>query len=116
MKNTRNSSFELLRIILILMIMVEHGNMWFFGAVYNTELEYLAKCSVQSVCIGSVNAFVLMSGWFGIRRSFDKIGDLLFIMLYCTIPLLFAEHRIKPAATFLVGFNRWGVQICVWRQ
>lgn len=72
------------------MIMVEHGNMWFVGSGYHTELEHLAKCTMQSVCIGSVNAFVLISGWFGIRGSFGKIGDLMFTLFFCTIPLLIA--------------------------
>ncbi len=88
MTSTRNSSFELLRIILIIMILVEHGNMWFIGGGYSSDAEHLAKCIVESVCIGSVNAFVLISGWFGIRSGLKKIGALVFMLLFCTIPLL----------------------------
>ncbi len=88
MKNARNSSFELLRIILILMILIEHGNMWFIGSGYQSNLEHIAKCLVESVCIGSVNVFVMISGWFGIRSSLGKIGDLVFMILFCTLPLL----------------------------
>lgn len=85
---TRNSSFELLRIILIIMILVEHGNMWFVGSGFTSESEHLAKCVVESVCIGSVNAFVLISGWFGIRRGLQKAPSLIFMLLFCTVPLL----------------------------
>lgn len=85
---TRNSSFELLRIILIIMILVEHGNMWFVGSGFTSESEHLAKCIVESVCIGSVNAFVLISGWFGIRRGLQKAPSLIFMLLFCTVPLL----------------------------
>lgn len=88
MTPTRNSSFELLRIILIIMILVEHGNMWFIGGGYSSEAEHLAKCIVESMCIGSVNAFVLISGWFGIRSGLKKIGALVFMLVFCTIPLL----------------------------
>lgn len=88
MTPTRNSSFELLRIILIIMILVEHGNMWFVGGGYSSEAEHLAKCIVESVCIGSVNAFVLISGWFGIRSGLKKIGALAFMLFFCTVPLL----------------------------
>lgn len=62
--------------------------MWFIGSGYTSEAEHLVKCIVQSVCIGSVNAFVLISGWFGIRSGLNKIGDLVFMLLFCTIPLL----------------------------
>lgn len=88
MTPTRNSSFELLRIILIIMILVEHGNMWFIGGGYSSGAEHLAKCIVESMCIGSVNAFVLISGWFGIRSGLKKIGALVFMLVFCTIPLL----------------------------
>lgn len=90
MKAIRDSSFELLRIILIIMILVEHGNLWFIGSGYESEAEHWAKCIVESICIGSVNAFVLISGWFGIRSGLKKIGDLTFMLLFCTIPLLAA--------------------------
>lgn len=88
MTQTRNSSFELLRIILIIMILVEHGNMWFIGGGYSSEAEHLAKCIVESMCIGSVNAFVLISGWFGIRSGLKKIVALAFMLFFCTVPLL----------------------------
>lgn len=88
MTPTRNSSFELLRIILIIMILVEHGNMWFIGGGYSSEAEHLAKCIVESMCIGSVNAFVLISGWFGIRSGLKKIVALAFMLFFCTVPLL----------------------------
>ncbi len=90
MSSTRNSSFELLRIILLIMILVEHGNMWFIGGGYHSDWEHWAKCIVESVCIGSVNAFVLISGWFGIRSDLKKIGKLVFMLLFCTVPLLVA--------------------------
>ena len=95
LKARRNSSFELLRIILILMILVEHGNMWFVGGGYSSESEHFAKAFIESLCIGSVNAFVLISGWFGIRSGLKKIGDLAFMVLFCTIPLLVVALALK---------------------
>ena len=70
------------------MILVEHGNMWFVGSGFTSESEHLAKCIVESVCIGSVNAFVLISGWFGINSGLRKIPALAFMLLFCTVPLL----------------------------
>lgn len=97
----RNSSFELLRIILIIMILIEHGNMWFVGSGYTSEWEHLAKCTVESVCIGSVDAFVLISGWFGINSGLKKVPSLTFTLLFCTVPLLILAlilGRISSAA------------------
>lgn len=88
MKAVRNSSFELLRIIMILMILIEHGNMWYIGSGYASIAEHWAKCIIESICIGAVNGFVLISGWFGIKSKLTKIGDLMFMVLFCTIPLL----------------------------
>lgn len=62
--------------------------MWFIGSGYTSEAEHIAKCIVETVCIGSVNAFVLISGWFGIRSGMSKIGDLAFMISFCTLPLL----------------------------
>ncbi len=95
MKGTRNSSFELLRIMLILMILVEHGNMWFIGAGYQSVAEHWGKCIVQSLCIGAVNGFVLISGWFGIKNGLSKIMPLIFMILFCTVPLLIVALLLK---------------------
>lgn len=62
--------------------------MWFIGGGYSSEAEHLAKCIVESMCIGSVNAFVLISGWFGIRSGLKKIVALAFMLFFCTVPLL----------------------------
>ena len=62
--------------------------MWFIGGGYSSEAEHLAKCIVESMCIGSVNAFVLISGWFGIRSGLKKIGALALMLFFCTVPLL----------------------------
>ena len=111
MKATRNSSFELLRIILIIMILVEHGNMWFIGSGYQSEPEHLVKCAVQSICIGSVNAFILISGWFGIRSGLRKIGDLAFMLLFTTLPILVLALTMRwlpiSALTSIEGFYEY---------
>lgn len=101
MKAVRNSSFELLRIILILMILMEHANMWFIGYGYQSEPEHFAKCVVETFCVGAVNAFILISGWFGIKDGMKKIGWLVFMMLSCTIPILIVAllSNLLPLST-----------------
>lgn len=70
------------------MILIEHGNMWFIGSGYYYEAEHWARSIIECTCIGAVNGFVLISGWFGIRTDLRKIGDLMFMILFCTLPIL----------------------------
>lgn len=86
MVKLRNSSFELLRIFLILLILVEHANMWFIGGNTANELEHAVRCIVQSICLPAVNAFVLISGWFGIKGDFKRLFPLFSQLFFCTIP------------------------------
>lgn len=101
-KSERNSSFELLRIILIFMILVEHGNMWFLVGKCETEIQRFAQCLIESICIGSVNAFVLISGWFGINNGIKKIGNLIFMVLFCTVPLLIVTFSLNWVSAYQV--------------
>lgn len=69
---SRQSNFELLRIVAMLMILGLHAN---FLSLDKPCPEYiLATTSIirvllQAICIVAVNVFVMISGWFGIRRS-----------------------------------------------
>ncbi|WP_028896075.1 acyltransferase family protein [Prevotella sp. HUN102] len=85
-KERRNSSFELLRIVLILMVMLEHVNIWYSVPYYQSEAEHITKSIIQSVCVCAVNGFVLISGWFGIKGNYIRLTMLIFQLLFCTIP------------------------------
>lgn len=117
-KKIRNSSFELLRIILILLILVEHANMWFLGGHPSNASEYAIRCLVQSMCIPAVNAFVLISGWFGIKGDYKRLFPLLFQLAVCTVPValvFFAMGQINLLSLdgmfeyLLGGANYWFV-------
>ncbi len=70
------------------MILIEHGNLWFSGWGYSSSTEHWGKSIVEATCVYAVNGFVLISGWFGIRADLRKIGDLMFMVLFCTVPVL----------------------------
>ncbi|MBD5415804.1 MAG: hypothetical protein HDR46_05915, partial [Bacteroides sp.] len=68
----RQTSFELLRVVAMLMVMTLHVNFSAIGVpTYDTILSFggVARTFLQMLCISAVNAFVMISGWFGIRPS-----------------------------------------------
>lgn len=87
-KKVRNSSFELLRILLIFMIFVQHVNMWFIGHHYANEMEHAIRCLLQTICVPAVDSFVLISGWFGMKGDYKRIYPLVFQLAVCTIPVV----------------------------
>lgn len=110
-KKIRNSSFELLRILLIFMILVEHANILFIGERFSDESERAVRCMVQSMCLPAVNTFVLISGWFGIRGGNKRIFPLVFQLAVCTVPVAIVFYAFRlihimnldDVFTYLIG-------------
>lgn len=70
----RQSNFELLRIVSMLLVLAVHANYFSIGSPSATELKTdiipsVTRVFLQAACLVCVNVFVLISGWFGIRRS-----------------------------------------------
>jgi hypothetical protein len=83
-KKTRESNFELLRIFAGLAVVVLHFN--YFpgggGALANAQgFTRFFLMSLQVLCIGAVNIFILLSGYFNCYSNKIKIGRLLKILL-----------------------------------
>lgn len=79
----RQSNIELLRIIAMFMILLFHANFFSLGTpsaldLQNDAVPALIRFFGQSLCVGAVNTFVLISGWFGIRVSGKGFASLLF--------------------------------------
>lgn len=88
----RQSNFELLRLVSMLMVMVCHAN----GYVNETDLVGAAgatKLAVNQLCLVNVNIFVLISGWFGIKPSIKGFGKLLFQILFLSL-LCFCVFKV----------------------
>ena len=82
-KIQRESNFELLRIIAILMVLIIHADFLSVGGpdattIINDPLNSGLKIVFQTITIIAVNVFVTISGWFGINPSKKGIGNLLF--------------------------------------
>lgn len=77
MEKYRQSNFELLRLVCMLMVMVGHAS----GYVEEKDLVGtigVSKLLVNQLCLVSVDVFVMISGWFGIRASAKGAFKLLF--------------------------------------
>lgn len=92
MKNIRgrDSNFELLRIVAMMLVMLVHANYLSLGNVTQSELHTMPLTAMvrivcEQLCIVSVNLFVLLSGWFGIRPTVKKFASLIFQILFIGI-------------------------------
>lgn len=90
MKKERNSNIELLRIILMFMIMALHANLIVIDfptveEVTEYPLHSFMRFFNEYLCIGAVNTFVLISGWFGIKYKTKGLCNFLFQCLFFSL-------------------------------
>ena len=92
MNSSRNSTLELLRIISMIMVIGLHYMNKTIGGGLNTELKVniVSSHMIESICITSVNVFVLISGYFmqsakttGLKKAVDLYLVMLFYNLSC---------------------------------
>ena len=83
-EKSRESNFELLRIICMAMILICHAN----GYVNEDDLigsQGVFRVFINQFFLICVNVFIMISGWFGIKASWKGAGKLLFQVLYITL-------------------------------
>ncbi len=83
MKKKRQSNIELLRITSMLLVLIVHANFKVLGAPNNDNISIdlfgsIMRYLTESLSIVCVNAFVLISGWFGINANFKRLAAFLF--------------------------------------
>lgn len=108
----RKSNIELLRIIAMLLVVLLHANYFSLGRVNLTDIEVspihsFLKAFSEQLCLVSVNVFVLISGWFGIRPTLKGGLSLLFQVLFFHILIvlvLWALGQTIPASGFFKLF------------
>lgn len=115
-KTVRQSNFELLRIIAMLMVMVCHA----IGYVQEKDLVGIAgisKLAVVQFCLVCVNVFVMISGWFGIKASWKGAASLLFQVVFLTALCFLAFWAMGLPVSFkkdllpylVLGYGYWFV-------
>ena len=108
-KMMRQSNFELLRIISMLLVVATHVNFYSLG--WPSPADYavdpsttISKLLFESLSICSVNVFVLISGWYGIKPSFRKFKHFLFQCFFFSFGFLFVAlllNKVQPGLPLL---------------
>lgn len=84
----RQSSMELLRLVLMLLIVALHLNYLGIGVPTSAEsqtapISTFGRIWAEQICACAVNAFVLLSGWFGLRWHWGRLWRN--ILLRCVV-------------------------------
>jgi len=87
-RKERDSNMELFRCFATLLVVAVHSNYFSLSVPTTIEaqqapLPTFTRFFFQAMCIGSVNMFVLISGWFGIRPKMMGFLKLLFQVFFC---------------------------------
>ena len=101
----RLSNIEFLRLLAMLYVLIVHADFSTFGAPTMDELavrpvgvfvQYWFECF--AICC--VDVFVLISGWFGIRFSLNKLWSFLFQVVFYSLGLFLLAVAITPQKAF----------------
>lgn len=85
----RDSNFELLRIIAMLLVMITHATFLALGVPTYEDSINIPYSSFgiflsQSFSTACVNIFVLLSGWFGIKVNLKRFSEFIFQVFFFT--------------------------------
>lgn len=115
----RQSNFELLRILLMFFVLVEHADFHVLGIptkedVLGSPESAITRIFFEFMSVGAVNCFIMISGWFGINMKFRSFSKFLyqifffFITIYVFLIILGEEFNIrediKPLLLFKGGW------------
>lgn len=115
----RQSNIELLRIIAMLGVVLLHANyvsLGWIGAsdILSRPLESFSRMLAEQLCIVSVDIFVMISGWFGIKPSVKGIANILYQVLFYGVVLMLVGiafglpvPKTEMMHVFLAGGYYW---------
>lgn len=122
-KKERNSNIELLRIVAMFLVLIDHSGYMSIhpptcDEVYSVPMLSLARYCSQSFSSICVNVFVLISGWFGIKARINRVSEFLFqcyFICFVAYLLLLAAGEAQFMSvgqwiSFLVFDNLWFVK------
>jgi len=83
----RQSNFELLRIVAMLLVLVVHADFFSLGcpddvALIHHPVSSLMRYVVETLAVVCVNVYILISGYFGIRLSFKRVAGFVFMFMF----------------------------------
>lgn len=104
---SRQSNFELLRIICMLGVITGHAlyNLYELHTP-NFSIVNTVQILLMNICVVAVNCFVMISGYFRIRQSWKGITGLwMQLLFYATLSFLLCIW-LKPEQSLMVGIKR----------
>lgn len=104
----RQSNIELLRLLSMLFVLILHADFLTFGApnigdIISRPVVSLTQYAFESLAICCVDVFVIISGWFGIRFCFHKIGAFFFQVAFFSLGLFLLMAIINPQKAFSIN-------------
>lgn len=107
-KSVRDSNIELLRIIAMFLVLIDHSGYMSinpptceeaFSAPFLSLARYCSQ-SFSSIC---VNVFVLISGWFGIKAKSSRIVEFLFQCYFICFVAYFVLMALGISSPMSIG-------------
>ena len=88
----RESNIELLRIVCMIMVLAIHANFFSTGILTTQEatalpLQSMLRSFAHALCVGAVNTFIMISGYFGIRYRNKGLASIIFQSLFFCISI-----------------------------
>jgi len=121
-KPVRDSNIELLRIVAMFLVLIDHSGYMSIHPPTNEEVFSAPMLSLTRHCSQSfssicVNVFVLISGWFGIKAKISRIVEFLFQCYFICFIAYFvllaigitSPMTIRDWVSFLVLGDLWFV-------
>ena len=101
-RKVRESSFELMRIIAMIMVLSVHADFLVDGVPTGADITdhpalALTRITWESVCIVCVNIFVMISGWFGIHPTVRGFCHLMFQVVFYLWGIFLVELALGHA-------------------
>lgn len=83
----RQSNFEMLRIVAMFMVLVLHVDSLANGRPTPEDISAapfpsFLRILFEVMCVGCVDLFVLISGWFGIKANRKSLGSFVFQVVF----------------------------------
>lgn len=105
----RDSNIELLRIISMLFIMILHADFESIGVPIASDIEArpfesICRLGTESLTIISVNVFILISGWFGIKAKHERFFELIFQIVFFNIIILLISSAFTKRSDIHLEF------------
>lgn len=107
----RDSNMELLRIAAMILVLIVHASFKALGAptlpcLQTNPISTFFRFFSESISIISVNVFVLISGWYGVKMRYSRLLAFLF-QVYCLNIIMHCIMSIGERETDSMNIKSW---------